>query len=150
MYIFDSRKKKHQWCNSFIPFYGLRLPIGEDQNDALFFQEYHWQNEFGSKFGAVQLAINDIDPLMEDNNFGTNFYLKLKEKKYWDHFRSLGIFCTSTFWFKGYVCHILKFAEMKKSWKWQNTLFAFPFSSEIWDFVFSHIEFYDATYWTWN
>ena len=37
------------------------LPIGEDQNDALFFKEYHWQKEFGSKFSAVYLAINDID-----------------------------------------------------------------------------------------
>ena len=56
------------------------LPVGEDQNDILSFQEYHWQNEFGLKFSAVQLAINDIDPLTEDGNFGINHYLKLKEK----------------------------------------------------------------------
>ena len=53
------------------------LPIGEDQNDALFFKEYHWQKEFGSKFSAVYLAINDIDTY---DNFGINLYLKLKEK----------------------------------------------------------------------
>ena len=56
------------------------LPIGEDQNDALFFKEYHWQKEFGSKFSAVYLAINDIDTLTEDDNFGINLCLKLKEK----------------------------------------------------------------------
>ena len=44
------------------------------------FQEYHCKNEIGPKFSAEQLAINDIDPLTEDDNFGINLYLKLKEK----------------------------------------------------------------------
>ena len=56
------------------------LPVAEDQNEIFSFQEYHWQNEFGPKFSAVQQAINDIDPLTEDDNFGINYYLKLKEK----------------------------------------------------------------------
>ena len=56
------------------------LPVGEDQNDILSFQEYHWQNEFGHNFSAVQLAINDIDLLTEDDNTGINNYLKFKEK----------------------------------------------------------------------
>ena len=56
------------------------LPVAEDQNEILSFQEYHWQNEFGPKFSAVQLAITDIDLLTEDGNFGINHYLKLKEK----------------------------------------------------------------------
>ena len=56
------------------------LPVAEDQSEILSFQEYHWQNEFGHKFSAVQLAINDIDPLTEDDSFGINHYLKLKEK----------------------------------------------------------------------
>ena len=56
------------------------LPVAEDQNEILSFQEYHWQNEFGLKFSTVQLAINDIDPLIEDDHFGINHYLKLKEK----------------------------------------------------------------------
>ena len=56
------------------------LQITEDQNEILPFQDYHWQNEFGPKFNAIQLAINDIDLLTEDENFGINHYLKLKEK----------------------------------------------------------------------
>ena len=56
------------------------LPIAEDHNEILPFKDYHWQNEFGPKFSAVQLAINDIDLLTEDDNFGINHYLKLKEK----------------------------------------------------------------------
>ena len=56
------------------------LPVGEDKNNILPFQEYHWQNEYGHKFSAVQLAINDIDLLTKDGNFGINHYSKLKEK----------------------------------------------------------------------
>lgn len=35
------------------------------------------KNEFGPKFSAVHLVINDMDPLSEDDNFGINHYLKL-------------------------------------------------------------------------
>ena len=56
------------------------LLIAEDQNEIMPFQDYHWQNEFRPKFSAAQLAINDIDQLNEDDNFGINQYLKLKEK----------------------------------------------------------------------
>ena len=66
--------------NDLFGVYVSGLPVGEDQNDILSFQEYHWQNEFEHKFSAVQLAINDIDPLTEDGNFEINHYLKLKEK----------------------------------------------------------------------
>ena len=61
---------------------GLRTFLSNndtDKNNDLF-GEYHWQNEFGPRFSVVQLAINDIDPLTEDDNFGINHYLKLKEK----------------------------------------------------------------------
>ena len=61
---------------------GLRTFLSNndtDKNNDLF-GEYHWQNGFGPRFSVVQLAIKDIDPLTEDDNFGINHYLKLKEK----------------------------------------------------------------------
>ena len=56
------------------------LLIAEDQNEIMPFQDYHWQNEFRPKLCAIRLDINDIDQLNEDDNFGINHYLKLKEK----------------------------------------------------------------------
>ena len=114
------------------------LPVAEDQNEILSFQEYHWQNEFGPKFSAVQLAITDIDLLTEDGNFGINHYLKLKEKINEIILGVLVFFCIWIFCFKGYVSYLFNFSKNKGSWKWWNIPSLLPLP-QVFEILYFHI-----------